>query len=62
MIMYYGQERIEKNHFDVTMGHQTAQITDLVGLYILKETNKNILGFTGGLYRDDALFLVNSND
>ena len=48
------------NNFDVTMGStDSAQITDLVGLYLLDSLAEEFPELRGGLYRDDALFVLN---
>ena len=45
--------------FDITMGAtDSAQVTDLVGLYLLHELELEFPELEGGVYRDDALFLV----
>ncbi|GAB1601065.1 hypothetical protein Ahia01_000384700 [Argonauta hians] len=47
--------------FDVTMGSDdAAQVTDLVGLYVLNEIRKKFPQLEGGAYRDDFLLVTNS--
>ena len=47
------------NEFDITMGaNDSAQISDLVGLYLLHKIGEGFPELGGGLYRDDALFTV----
>ena len=45
--------------FDITMGAtDSAQVTDLVGLYLIHELALEFPELEGGAYRDDALFIV----
>ena len=37
----------------------SAQVTDLVGLYLIHELALGFPELQGGAYRDDALFIVN---
>ena len=47
------------NEFDITMGaNDSAQISDLVGLYLLHKIGEEFPELGGGLYRDDDLFTV----
>ncbi|GAB1597860.1 hypothetical protein Ahia01_000062700, partial [Argonauta hians] len=47
--------------YDIPMGaSDPAQVTDLVGLFLLKEINYHFPRLQGGAYRDDFLFIVNS--
>ena len=57
-ILCYNSQIWQKNTgpFDITMGaFDGAQITDLVGLYILNELKEKIPEIEFGLYRDDGL-------
>ncbi|XP_029651259.1 putative uncharacterized protein DDB_G0279653 [Octopus sinensis] len=50
------------NNFEIPMGSSdSAEITDLVGAYLLKCIKREIPELQGGLYRDDALFVIPSN-
>lgn len=62
MITNYGPERTEISTLTSQWGLDSAQVTDLVGLYILNELYKMIQGLRGKLYRDDALFYMNSTN
>ncbi|XP_029653623.1 GATA zinc finger domain-containing protein 14-like [Octopus sinensis] len=47
------------NLFDITMGSpDSAEVTDLVGMYLLDNFSREFPELKGGLYRDDALFCV----
>ncbi|GAB1597579.1 hypothetical protein Ahia01_000034400, partial [Argonauta hians] len=53
----------EGGPFYITMGAQdSAQVTDLVGLYILRRISRELPYLLGGGYRDDFLFLVNTTN
>ena len=57
------QPWIKKNsNFDVTMGSlDGAEISELIGLFMLNETKNNISGLSStnnGLYRDDGLIML----
>lgn len=47
------------NILDVTIGSSvSAQLTDLVGLYLLLQVHGNFPLLIGSLYRDDVLFAI----
>lgn len=48
--------------FYVPMGlRDPVQVTDLVGMYILSKFNVSMPEVDGGLYRNDALFIIRSD-
>ena len=63
--MKFGDKHwIRKNRvaeFDITMGAtDSAQVTDLVGLYLIHELTQEFPELEGGVYRDDALCIVSN--
>ena len=57
-ILFHNEETWQKTsgEFDVTMGaYDGAQVTDLVGIYILHILKTNVPEIDFGLYRDDGL-------
>ena len=47
------------DEFDITIGaSDSAQVTDLVGIYLMHKLGVKFPGMGVGLYRDDALFTV----
>ena len=49
--------------FDITMGAtDSAQVTDLVGLYLIHELALEFPELEGGAYRDDALCIVKNKN
>ncbi|GAB1604561.1 hypothetical protein Ahia01_000737600 [Argonauta hians] len=51
------------NLFDITMGSDdSAQVTDIVGIYILHEIQNRFPQLEGGAYRDDFLLVTNSTN
>ena len=52
----------KKSNFDVTMGSlDDAEISELIGLFMLNDTKNNISGLSStnnGLYRDDGLIML----
>ena len=61
-MQFKGKHWIRKDRiaeFDITMGAtDSAQVTDLVGLYLIHELALGFPELQGGAYRDDALFIV----
>ena len=48
--------------WDITIGAKdSAEVTDLVGIYILHKLAEEFPEVTGGLYRDDILLTVVKN-
>ncbi|GAB1607445.1 hypothetical protein Ahia01_001028000 [Argonauta hians] len=46
--------------YDLSMGSEdSAEVTDLVGIFLLNEINKKFPTLSGGAYRDDLLFITN---
>ena len=62
ILFYNNSSWIKKDSaepFDVSMGAKdSAEISDIVGLFILNEINKKFPGVQGGLYRDDGLLIL----
>ena len=50
---------VDLNEFDITIGSSdSAEITDLVGVYLLDRLGDEFQEVGGGLYRDDILLVV----
>ena len=48
-----------REQFDITMGAtDSAQVTDLVGIFLLNKLEQEFPKLSGGAYRDDLLCLV----
>ena len=66
LVLFYNyttREKTKTDNFDVTMGSfDYAQITDLVGIYILDTLGRFLDLNHGGIHRDDRLISIpNSN-